>query len=84
MLGTLHIDMVIDQAALEELANLGKEWQLGTVGFKVKARQAALRGEGKPMIDRIDHEIKLSRNITLQPRQATKSTGMVKLPILSK
>ena len=36
-LGTLYIDMVIDQAALEELANLGKEWQSGTVGFKVKA-----------------------------------------------
>ena len=36
------------------------------------------------MIDRIDHEIKLSRNIMLQPRQATKSTGMVKLPVLSK
>ena len=83
-LGTLHIDMVIDQATPEELANLGKEWQSGTVGFKVKARQAALRGEGKPMIDRIDHEIKLSKNITLQPRQATKSTGMVKLPVLSK
>ena len=50
----------------------------------MKTRQAALRGEGEPMIDRIDHEIKLSRNITLQPRQATKSTGMVKLPVLSK
>ena len=36
------------------------------------------------MIDCIDHEIKLSRNITLQPRQVTKSTGMVKLPVLSK
>ena len=36
------------------------------------------------MIDRIDHEIKLSKNITLQPRQATKSMGMVKLPVLSK
>ena len=36
------------------------------------------------MIDHIDHEIKLSRNVTLQPRQATKSTGMVKLPVLSK
>ena len=84
VLGTLHIDMVIDQATPEELANLGKEWQSGTIGFKVKAWQAALRGEGKPMIDRIDHEIKLSKNITLQPKQATKSTGMVKLPVLSK
>ena len=36
------------------------------------------------MIDRIDHKIKLSRNIILQPRQVMKSTGMVKLPVLSK
>ena len=36
------------------------------------------------MIDHIDHEIKLSKNIMLQPRQATKSKGMVKLPVLSK
>ena len=45
---------------------------------------SGLEGGGKPMIDCIDHEIKLSRNITLQPRQATKSMGMVKLPVLSK
>ena len=36
------------------------------------------------MTDGIDHEIKLSRNIMLQPRQVMKSTGMVKLPVLSK
>ena len=36
------------------------------------------------MTDHIDHEIKLSGNITLQPRQAMKLTGMVKLPVLSK
>ena len=34
------------------------------------------------MIDQID--MKLSRNIMLQPRQAAKLTGMVKLPVLSK
>ena len=83
-LGTLHIDMVVDQATPDKLANLGQEWQTGTVGQKIKVQQVALRGEGKPMIDHIDHEIKLSRNITLQPRQAMKSTGMVKLPVLSK
>ena len=83
-LGTLHIDMVVNQATPDELANLGQEWQTGTVGQKVKVQQVALRGEGKPMINRIDYEIKLSRNIMLQPRQAMKSTGMVKLPVLSK
>ena len=36
------------------------------------------------MIDQIDHDIKLSRNIMLQPRQVAKLTGMVKLPVLSK
>ena len=36
-LGTLHIDMVVDQATPDELANLGQEWQTGTVGQKVKA-----------------------------------------------
>ena len=36
-LGTLHIDMVVNQATPDELANLGQEWQTGTVGQKVKA-----------------------------------------------
>ena len=53
-------------------------------GIQGQGLISSLEGEGKPMIDHIDHEIKLSKNITLQPRQATKSTGMVKLPILSK
>ena len=39
--------MVIDQAAPEELANLGKEWQSGTVGFKVKASTSSLEGGGE-------------------------------------
>ena len=36
-LGTFHIDMVVDQAIPDELANLGQEWQTGTVGQKFKA-----------------------------------------------
>ena len=36
------------------------------------------------MIDQIDHEIKLSQNVTIQPRKAMKSTGVVRLPVLSK
>ena len=36
------------------------------------------------MIDQVDHEIKLSWNVTIQPRKAMKSTGVVQLPILSK
>ena len=83
-LGTLHIDMVIKKATSEELQNLGKEWKTGVWGTKVEARQAKLEGKIPPMIDQVDHDIKLSHNITIQPRKALKSTGVVQLPVLSK
>ena len=76
-LGTLHIDMVIEKATLEELQNLGKKWKTGVLGAKVEARQAKLAGKIPPMVDQVDHEIKLSQNVTIHPRKAIKSTGMV-------
>ena len=76
-LGTLHIDMVIEKATSEELQNLGKEWKTGILSVKVEARQAKLEGKIPPMIDQVDHEIKLSWNVTIHPRKAVKSTGMV-------
>ena len=36
------------------------------------------------MINQVDHDIKLSHNVTIQPRKAMKSTGVVWLPVLSK
>ena len=45
--------------------------------MKVEARQAKLKGKIPPMIDQVDHEIKLSQNVTIHPRKAVKSTGMV-------
>ena len=49
-----------------------------------EARQAKLEGKIPPMIDQVDHKIKLSWNVTIHPRKAVKSTGMVWLPVLSK
>ena len=83
-LGTLHIDMVIEKATSEELQILRKEWKTGVLGAKIEARQAKLEGKIPPMIDQVDHEIKLSRNVTIHPRKAVKFTGMVRLPVLSK
>ena len=76
-LGTLHIDMVIEKATSEELQNLRKEWKTGVLGTKVEARQAKLEGKIPPMIDQVDHEMKLSWNMTIHPRKAVKSTGVV-------
>ena len=83
-LGTLHIDMVIEKATSKELQNLVKEWKTGILSVKVEARQAKLEGKIPPMIDQVDHEIKLSWNVTVHPRKAVKSTGMIQLPVLSK
>ena len=76
--------MVIEKATSEELQTLGKEWKMGVLGAKIQAWQAKLEGKISPMIDQIDHEIKLSQNVTIQPRKAMKSTGVVRLPVLSK
>ena len=76
-LGTLHVDMVIEKLTSEELQNLGKEWKTGVLGTKVEAKQAKLEGKIPPMIDQVDHEINLSQNVTIHPRKAVKSTGVV-------
>ena len=52
--------------------------------MKVEARQAKLEGKVSPMIDQVDHEIKLSWNVTIHSRKAVKSTEVVQLPVHSK
>ena len=48
-------------------------------------RQLQLTGQGEePMIQRIDSEVKLTKDIVLPPRQAFKTLGMAKIPVLSK
>ena len=42
LLETLHIDMVLEKATLEELNNLPAAWRTGTVGSMVLMRQGQL------------------------------------------
>ena len=66
------------------MQHLGKEWKMGVLGVKIEARQAKLEGKIPPMINQVNHDIKLSHNVTIQPRKALKSKGVVWLPVLSK
>ena len=50
----------------------------------MEAKQATLEGKLPPMVGQVDHDIKLSCNVTIQPRKALKSTWVVQLPVLSK
>ena len=76
--------MVIEKTTSGELQHLGKEWKMEVLGAKIEARQAKLEGKILPMINQVDHDIKLSCNVTIQLRKALKSTGVVRPPVLSK
>ena len=82
ILGTLHIKDIIHSATKEELANLGETWEMGKLGSFVSAHRGQL--EETPMIQQIDHYVRLTRNVTLAPMQVHKTVGIAKIPILSK
>ena len=82
ILGTLHIKDVIQSATREELVKLGDAWEVGTLGSFVLARIAQL--ENAPMINQIDHYIRLTWKVMLPPMQVHKTVGVAKIPILSK
>ena len=82
VLGTLHIKDVIQSATKEELVKLGDAWEVGTLGSFVSARIAQL--DKTPMINQVDHYVRLTRKVTLPPMQVHKTVGVAKIPILSK
>ena len=82
ILGTLHKKDVIQLATRGKLVKLGDAWEVGTLGSVVSARIAQL--ENTPMINQVDHYVRLTRKVTLAPMQVHKTVGVVKIPILSK
>ena len=82
ILGTLHKKDMIQLATKEELGKLGDAWEMGTLGNFVLARIAQL--ENTPMINQVDHYVRLTQKVTLAPMQVHKTVGVANIPILSK
>ena len=82
ILGTLHIKDIVESATKEELKNLGDAWEMGTLGSFVSTRMAEL--SERPMIQQVDHYVRLTRNVTLPPMQVHKMVGSAKIPVLTK
>ena len=61
---------------------LGDAWEMGTLGSFVSARIAQLNET--PMINQVDHYVRLTRKVTLPPMQVHKTVGVAKIPVLSK
>ena len=58
ILSTLHIKDIVESATKEELRNLGKAWETGTLGSFVSARVAQL--SETPMIQQVDHYVRFN------------------------
>ena len=83
-LGTCHIDMVIEMQLPKNYEIWGKNEKWGFWVQRNRLTKPNWRVKIPPMIDQIDHDIKLSQNITIQPRKAMKSMGIIQLPVLFK
>ena len=47
-IGTLHIDMILDLATKEELENMGRRWQRGSLGRKITIKHNVLSTQDIP------------------------------------
>ena len=79
LLGTLHINMILDKATLEEIKNLPAAWRRGSIGSMVLCREAVLNTESPIM--NIKAPVKLNKATTIPGLQVSKLSGTVKMPV---
>ena len=82
ILSTLHIKDIVESATREDLRDLGKAWETGTLESSVSARVAQL--SETTMIQQVHHYVRLTQNVTLPPMQVHKTVGIAKIPVLAK
>ena len=81
-IGTLHIDMIIEQATKDELDQLGTAWGRGKVNRQIQARRAQLENSVK--LDKITGKVRLTKNIKLKPNQSLKIKAKSMNPLNTK
>ena len=67
-IGTLHIDMILDTATKEELENMGRKWQRGSLGRKITLKQNVITKEDTPFeLKKVGGEVKITKNVEIKP-----------------
>ena len=79
LLGTLHINMILDQASLDKLNNLPTTWRHGGVGSMVSCHEAVL--DTQTPIMNVKAPVKLNKATTIPGLQVAKLSATVKMPI---
>ena len=81
-IGTLHIDMIIEQATKDELDQLGTAWGRGKVNQQIQARRVQL--ENLMQLDKITGKVQLTKNVKLKPNQSLKVKARSSNPLNTK
>ena len=69
-IGTLHIDMIFDQATKEELDKISIAWGRGQLFRQIQARQVQI--ENQDALQKVQGTVKLMRKVKLKPFQSLK------------
>ena len=78
LLGTLHINMILEEGTLEEIKNLPAAWKRGSVGSMVLTKEAQL-DQGQEILN-LTAKVRLSKNLTIPGLQVQKVLGLVNIP----
>ena len=81
-IGTLHIDIIIEQAMKDELEQLGTAWGRGKVNRQIQARRIQL--ENSTQLDKIVGKVRLTQKIKLKPNQSLKVRARSSNPLNTK
>ena len=82
IIGTLYINKIFACATFEELEKLSPAWYTGALRSQASAKIVQLKE--KPMIDQIDHYVRITRDIIIPAMQVHKTVGVAKIPVLTK
>ena len=82
MIGTLHIDFIIEKATKEELDKISIEWGRGQLFRQIQARQVQLTNQDE--LGKIQGTVKLMKKVKLKPYQTLKVSGKGTHPLNSK
>ena len=78
MIGTIHIDEIIDLITDEELKLASCQWQHGIILRKVVVKQMQLK-ENKDVLAQVKGEVKLTRKVVIPPLDTINVSGLTNI-----
>ena len=70
MIGTLHIDMIMDRATKEELQRISIAWGQGLLFRQIQVHQVQI--ENQDALQKVQGTVKLTKKVKLKPFQSLK------------